>query len=79
MNVEMPNELQAVGTDSISFHSSPQSADSILLDVLVTCIYNIYKVDPHYLHLMFASSFHNEPHHPYYFEPSDHHPSVQVL
>jgi hypothetical protein len=30
-------------------------------------IYNIYKVDPHYLHLMFASSFHNEPHHLYYF------------
>jgi hypothetical protein len=26
-------------------------------------IYNIYKVDPHYVHLMFASCLHNEPHH----------------
>jgi hypothetical protein len=41
-----------------------------------TPIYNIYKVDPHYVHLMFASFFHNEPHHLYYLYPSDHHQTV---
>jgi hypothetical protein len=44
-------------------------------DVLIRCIdthiYNNYKVDPHYRHLMFASCFYNEPHHLKKLEPSD--------